>query len=226
MPVFLITGATRGLGLETARQLAARGVEVVLTGRGEARVRSAAAQAGASLGLAMDVNDSASIACAVEAVSGRFSRLDGLIHNAAILLDHYQSLLDTPAETLMETFATNVAGAWRVTRAFLPLLRRSPQPRVIHVSSGAGQLHGQPQAFAPAYSVSKAALNMLTQQLAAAFPEAIVNSVCPGWCRTDMGGPEASRSAEEGAAGIVWLALDAPPTLRCAFLRDHKVIPW
>jgi NAD(P)-dependent dehydrogenase (short-subunit alcohol dehydrogenase family) len=97
---------------------------------------------------------------------------------------------------------------------------------VINVSSGAGQLDGEPQAWAPAYSISKTALNMLTQQLTAALPEVVVNSMCPGWCRTEMGGPDAPRSPEEGADTLCWLALEAPRSLRGAFVKDRQVIRW
>jgi len=94
------------------------------------------------------------------------------------------------------------------------------------VSSGAGQLHGDGQAWAPAYSISKTALNMLTQQLSVALPDLVVNSMCPGWCRTEMGGGDAPRSPEQGADTVVWLALDAPATLRGRFVKDREVIPW
>ena len=87
-------------------------------------------------------------------------------------------------------------------------------------------MDGEPQPWAPAYSMSKTALNMLTQQLTAALPEMTVNSMCPGWCRTEMGGAEAPRSAEEGADTLVWLALDASRTLRGKFVKERSVIPW
>ena len=108
----------------------------------------------------------------------------------------------------------------------LPLLEKSAAPRIINVSSGAGQLDGEPQPWAPAYSISKTALNMLTQQLTAALPRVMVNSMCPGWCRTEMGGPDAPLSPEEGADTLVWLAMDAPHDLRGAFVKQRKVIAW
>ena len=114
----------------------------------------------------------------------------------------------------------------RATQAFLPLLRQSPAPRIINVSSGAGQLDGEPQLWAPAYSISKTALNMLTQQFAGALPGYAVNAVCPGGCRTDMGGQEAPHSAADGADTLVWLATEAPQTLTGQFLRARKSIPW
>jgi NAD(P)-dependent dehydrogenase (short-subunit alcohol dehydrogenase family) len=127
---------------------------------------------------------------------------------------------------LTETLQTNVVGPLRLTQALLPLLQKAPAPRLINVSSGAGQLDGEPQAWAPAYCISKTALNMLTQQLTAALPDLMVNSMCPGWCRTEMGGAEAPRSPEEGADTLTWLALDAPHSLRGQFVKDRQVIPW
>lgn len=221
----LITGATRGIGLASARELVRRGARVILTSRDAPRVRKAAKELGAG-SLVMDLNDPGSIAAAAEDFTQTHGRLDVLVNNAAILLDHYASLMDLDLDVLSETFRTNVVGTFAVTRAFLPLLSKSPDPRVINVSSGAGQLDGEPQPWAPAYSISKTALNMLTQQLTAALPDVVVNSMCPGWCRTEMGGPEAPRSPEEGADTLCWLALDAPRSLRGAFVKDRQVIRW
>ncbi len=113
-----------------------------------------------------------------------------------------------------------------MTRAFVPLLSKSKSPRVINVSSGGGQLTGGADGWAPAYCISKTALNGVTVQLAAALPKFAVNSVCPGWVRTEMGGENASRSVEEGADTIVWLAGEAPQNVTGKFLRDRKEIPW
>src|SRR5205807_9145667 len=124
------------------------------------------------------------------------------------------------------TLETNTLGPLRVTRAFVPLLRKSKAPRVINVSSGGGQLTGGADGWAPAYCISKTALNGVTAQLAAALPKLAVNSVCPGWVRTDMGGEGATRSVAEGAATIVWLGTDAPHDLTGKFVKDRKVIPW
>jgi NAD(P)-dependent dehydrogenase (short-subunit alcohol dehydrogenase family) len=174
----------------------------------------------------MDLIDQVSIDAAVKQVSASVPHLDVLVNNAAILLDHYEGLMSLAPKTLSETLEANVVGTLRVTQAFVPLLRRAKAPRIINVSSGAGQLDGEPQAWAPAYSISKTAVNMLTQQLTAALPEISANAMCPGWCRTEMGGQEAPRSAEEGAQTITWLALDAPHTLRGGFYRDREPLAW
>jgi NAD(P)-dependent dehydrogenase (short-subunit alcohol dehydrogenase family) len=224
-PVILITGATRGIGFAAARELKRRGATVLLGSRDPERARKAAAEIGAEP-IPLDITQDQSIADAVALVEARHGRLDVLVNNGAILLDHYQGLLDLSPDTLRETLETNLIGTFRVTRGFLPLLRRAAAPRVINLASGAGQLDGEPQPWAPAYSISKTALNMLTQQFTAAVPEVIFNSMCPGWCRTEMGGEDAPLTPEQGADTLVWLALDAPNDLKGAFVKERRVIPW
>ncbi len=225
--IILITGASRGIGLAAARLLAERGAQVILASRDLRKAETASASLNGSVfPVALDITNENSIGAAVEKVTATFPRLDVLVNNAAILLDHYASLRDLTPDTLRDTFETNVIGTHRVTLSFLPLLERSSNPRIVNVSSGAGQLDGKAQAWAPAYSISKTALNMLTQQMTAAFPKIQVNSMCPGWCRTEMGGPQAPRSAEEGADTLVWLALDAGGDLRGCFVKDRSVISW
>jgi NAD(P)-dependent dehydrogenase (short-subunit alcohol dehydrogenase family) len=226
-PIILITGATRGIGLAASRELAARGAFVMVGSRDGARARSAAMKIGANAdSVVVDITDPDSVLAAAGEIHRRHGRLDVLVNNSAILLDHYASLDQLKPEVLRATLETNVIGTLRITQAMLTLLRASAAPRVINVSSGAGQLDGEPQAWAPAYSISKTALNMLTQQLTAAFPNLMVNSMCPGWCRTEMGGDDAPLSAEEGADTLVWLALDAPHNLRGNFVKQRAVIPW
>lgn len=218
MPITLVTGASRGIGLETCRQLAARGATVI------AGMRKPAAHPHGEA-LALDVTDAASIAAAAQTVAERWGGIDVLVNNAAIYLDEDIPATETPIAVLRETLATNLEGPLRVTQAFWPLLRDGG--RVINVSSMSGQF-AQMDNLAPAYSVSKSALNALTVQFAfAGRARGIrVNCVCPGWVRTDMGGASAPRKVEDGAAGIVWLALDAPAKHTGQFFRDGKVIPW
>lgn len=226
-PVILITGATRGIGFAAAKQLVARGAQIIIASRDGARAAEAAARVGdGACGVALDITDQASVEAAAKQIEDQFGQLDVLANNSAILLDHYQGLLELKPKVLLETLNTNVVGTLRVCQAFAPLLAKSSAPRIVNVSSGAGQLDGEPQSWAPAYCISKTALNMLTQQLTAALPEVMVNSMCPGWCRTEMGGSEAPRTPDEGADTLTWLALDAPHALRGKFVKDRAVIPW
>lgn len=226
-PVILITGATRGIGFAAATQLATRGAQVIISSRDGRRAAEAAAKIGSGVSsVALDITDQASVEAAAKQIEEQFGRLDVLANNSAILLDHYQSLLELKPEVLLETLNTNVVGTLRVCQAFAPLLAKSSAPRIVNVSSGTGQLDGEPQAWAPAYCISKTALNMLTQQLTAALPNVMVNSMCPGWCRTEMGGSDAPRTPDEGAETLTWLALEAPYDLRGKFVKDLMVIPW
>lgn len=226
-PVILITGATRGIGFAAATQLNTRGAQVIIASRDGHRAAAAAAQIGNGVSsVALDITDQASVEDAARQIEQQFGRLDVLANNSAILLDHYQSLLELKPEVLLETLNTNVVGTLRVSQAFAPLLAKSSAPRIVNVSSGAGQLDGEAHAWAPAYCISKTALNMLTQQLTAALPNVIVNSMCPGWCRTEMGGNDAPRTPDEGAETLTWLALEAPNDLRGKFVKDLTVIPW
>jgi NAD(P)-dependent dehydrogenase (short-subunit alcohol dehydrogenase family) len=226
-PIVLVTGAARGIGFAAARQLAARGAKVIIASRDLQRAERAARQIGGSAeAIQLDITDETSLRDAAELIRQRHGRLDVLANNSAVLLDHYESITSLKLEILRDTLETNLIGTFRVTLAMLPLLEQSDAPRIINVSSGAGQLDGEPQPWAPAYSISKTALNMLTQQLTAALPGIMVNSMCPGWCRTEMGGPEAPLTADEGADTLVWLALDAPHSLCGAFVKQRQVIPW
>jgi NAD(P)-dependent dehydrogenase (short-subunit alcohol dehydrogenase family) len=226
-PVILVTGAYKGIGLEVVRQLAARGACVYLTARkSEEGERAAGSIKGDVHFLPLDVSVRSSIENAARLLSRQVNHLDVLVNNAAVLLDDGGSVLDLDGDTALKTFATNTVGPLLVTQAFEPMLAKSKGPRVINVSSGAGQLAEGLQDWAPAYSMSKTALNALTQHFAAALPNFAVNSVSPGWVRTDMGGKAAPLSVEEGADTIVWLALDAPQKITGQFLRERREIAW
>lgn len=230
MKTALVTGANKGIGYEVAGQLAGKGFQVFVGARNRDAGRKAAGdiakKGGKSIFLEIDVTDNASVAAAAREFGKTADHLDVLVNNAGIIVDGDNAVLEISDELLRRTLETNTLGALRVTRAFVPLLKKSKAPRVINVSSGAGQLTGGADGWSPAYSISKTALNGVTLQLATALPKFAVNSVCPGWVRTDMGGKDASRSMEEGADTIVWLATDAPQKLTAKFLRDRKEIPW
>jgi NAD(P)-dependent dehydrogenase (short-subunit alcohol dehydrogenase family) len=174
----------------------------------------------------LDVADSASIRAAADIVAERFGRLDVLVNNAGVYLDEGVSALDVPRDVMRTTFETNLFGVIETVQVFAPLLRKADEARVINVSSGYGQWDGM-SADVPAYCLSKLALNGATLMLARKLKgTASVNAVCPGWVRTDMGGPNATRSVEEGADTIVWLATEAPPTLSGKLIRDRREVPW
>jgi NAD(P)-dependent dehydrogenase (short-subunit alcohol dehydrogenase family) len=226
----LITGANKGIGHEVARQLAAKGFHVFVGARNTMAGRKAAEEIAKKCGqatfLEIDVADKDSVTTAAREFSNIEDHLDVLVNNAGIIVDGDSAILESSDDLFRKTLETNTLGALRVTREFAPLLQKSKAPRVINVSSGGGQLTGGADGWAPAYCISKTALNGVTVQLAAALPKFAVNSVCPGWVRTEMGGENASRSVEEGADTIVWLASDAPQDLTGKFLRDRKDIPW
>jgi len=230
MKTALVTGANKGIGYEVARQLAGKGFYVFIGARNPEAGLKAVDEIGKNRGkatfLKIDVVDNASVTAAAREFAKSADHLDVLVNNAGIIVDGDNSILEISDELLRKTLETNTLGALRVTRAFVPLLRKSKAPRVINVSSGGGQLTGGADGWSPAYCISKTALNGVTSQLATALPKFAVNSVCPGWVRTDMGGHGATRSVEEGANTIVWLAADAPQKLTGKFLRDRKEIPW
>ena len=226
--IALVTGANKGIGLEVVRQLAAREWRVFLTGRSLASVRKAAAPLGPSVtAVPLDITSRISIEAAFSMVSQTVDHVDVLVNNAGILDHDDTSIFELDAQRLRRMFETNTIGALLVTQTFLPLLRKSQAGRIINMSSGAGQLSNM-GTWAPAYSISKTALNGVTGQFAAALADSnvAVNSVCPGWVRTDMGGHDAPRSIEEGADTIVWLATEAPQSMTGLFIRDRKPIPW
>src|SRR5437867_9577855 len=233
--IALVTGANKGIGFEVARDLARKGFHVFLGARnekaGEAAAEKLRSEANRHSGvtvtfLKIDVSKPDSIRRATEEFSGESDRLDALVNNAGILLDDDKDVLTITPELFETTLRTNTLGALLVSQAFVPFLKKSNAPRIVNVSSGGGQLADGADGWAPAYCISKTALNGVTVQLAAALPKFAVNSVCPGWVRTDMGGENATRSVAEGASGIVWLAADAPQNQSGKFWRDRKVIPW
>jgi NAD(P)-dependent dehydrogenase (short-subunit alcohol dehydrogenase family) len=230
MKTVLITGANKGIGHEVARQLAVKGFHVFVGARNVKAGREAAEEIAKKCGkatfLEIDVADNDSVIIAAREFSNIDDHLDVLVNNAGIIVDGDDAILEISDDLFRKTLETNTLGALRVTRAFVRLLRKSKAPRVINVSSGGGQLTCGVDGWAPAYCVSKTALNGVTVQVAAALPKFAVNSVCPGWVRTDMGGRNATRSVEEGADTIAWLASNAPQELTGKFLRDRKEIPW
>jgi NAD(P)-dependent dehydrogenase (short-subunit alcohol dehydrogenase family) len=214
-PVALVSGANRGIGAEIARQLADDHGFLVL--RGSRHPQGDEEQ--------LDVSDERSVDALAARIAIDPGRLDVLVNNAGIHGGSYNdSFEQSDIEEIKQVLETNLYGAWRLTQAVLPLLRRSEHPRVVNVSSGAGQLTEMDGGIHP-YRLSKTGMNVLTRTLAA-DGEVIVNSMCPGWVRTDMGGSNAPRSVAEGADTAVWLATLPDDGPSGGFFRDREPIPW
>jgi NAD(P)-dependent dehydrogenase (short-subunit alcohol dehydrogenase family) len=229
--VAVVTGGNRGLGFETCRQLSRLGYRVLLTSRDVAKGRAAAEtlrRAGGDVAhRKLDVTRPENIERFAADIEREFGRADVLVNNAAIYVDRGRGVLGLSIDVLQRTLATNLHGPVLLCQALVPLMRRRRYGRIVNVSSGAGQLSTMSD-DTPAYNISKAALNALTRMVAEATEgtNILVNSVCPGWVRTDMGGRRAPRSTEEGVDTIVWLATlpDGGPT--GGFFRDRRRIPW
>lgn len=226
----LITGANRGLGRAVAWQLAEAGHHVILTSRSESGRAVAEEMKSAGNDVVfhqLDVADGQSIAELSEFIADTYGKLDVLVNNAGIHYDTFQNTMTADFNIVEEAIRVNTLGPWRLSKALYPYLKASDHGRIVNVSSSSGSFVDS-WPGTPAYSMTKAALNMLTLKMAADLKDdgILVNAVCPGWARTDMGGQEAPRSAEEGAKSIAWAALleDDGPT--GGFFRDGERISW
>jgi NAD(P)-dependent dehydrogenase (short-subunit alcohol dehydrogenase family) len=231
----LITGANKGLGKETARQLVAAGHTVYVGARDGARGRTAAGELGARF-VHLDVTDDASVAVAytqIEADGG----LDVLINNAGIeprlAGNAIPTAADETADSVRATFETNVFGLVRVTRAFLPLLQKSASPVIVNLSSGLASLTdlSNPESYTHSYPglsypVSKTTINAITIQYAKAFPGIRINAVDPGYTNTDLNGRTGTQTVEEGAAIIVRMAQIGPDGPTGTFVSAHGPVAW
>ena len=238
--IALVTGATRGIGLETVRQLAETGVHVLLAGRNRDKAVEAAlalqAKGLSVEAIALDVTDASSIASAALQVETRHGRLDILVNNAGILLDDpVQKVSGQSLETWRKTFDTNVFGVIATTQAFLPLLHRSAAGRIVNVSSllGSNTLHSDPASpiydfKVPAYNVSKSAVNAWTVQLAHELKDSTikVNTIHPGYVQTDMNAGQGEITVPEGARTSVKLALIDADGPNGGYFYLDQVLPW
>lgn len=246
-PVALVTGANRGIGLETVRQLAKKGYQVLLGARNPQSGQSAAEQL-RSEGLdvefqPLDVTASASVEACVRNITTKHGRLDALVNNAGIFLDSSENRAEgtTPSslsgeieltlKRVRDTLETNTLGPLRLIQSFAPLLqetaKRQGGAHVVNLSSGMGQLSEMSGGW-PAYRISKTALNAVTRILSDELTGSgvTVNSVCPGWVKTDMGGPDAEREPAQGADTVVWLASGEAGRASGGFYRDREKIQW
>ena len=220
-PVALVSGASRGIGAEIVRQLAADHGFLVFAG---ARDPEEVAEQEGVEPIRLDVTDQSTIDAARDRIEADPGRLDVLVNNAGITGPWADRAAEEDLDQAHAVLETNLFGAWRLTQAVVPLLRRSDDARIVNVSSGAGQLNDMNGGY-PSYRISKSGLNALTRILANEESGIRVNSVCPGWVRTDMGGRGAPRSVEEGADTAVWLATD-PDVGSGGFFRNRQPIPW
>ncbi len=227
--VALVTGSYKGIGLETAKQLLTKGYHVIISGRSDDKGIDALNELHTSMAYfhQLDVSDSESVERCMTWIKSKFDRLDVLVNNAGMNYDTWHNAVDADLNQVAKTMDSNFMGAWRMAQAAIPLMQENQYGRIVNVSSGAGAIHGM-GGGTPGYSASKAAMNVLTIKLAADLGGSgiLVNSVCPGWVRTDMGGSEAPRSVEEGAEGIVWAATLENNGPTGGFFRDGKKIDW
>lgn len=229
--IALVTGGNRGLGFEIAQKLAKEGLQVVLTARDSKKGKEAADKLRREkldvVFHPLDVTQARSIHVLFQWVDREFRRLDVLVNNAGIFIDQKKTALDVNIDTVKKTIETNVYGPFLMCQTFIPLMKKHHYGRVVNLSSGLGTLNEMEDGY-PSYRISKTALNAVTKIFAGSVKgeNILVNSMCPGWCRTDMGGPNADRSAEEGADTAVYLATlpDKGPT--GLYFRDRKVIDW
>ena len=237
--IALVTGANKGIGFEIGRQLARRGITVVNGARNEEHGHHACSRLqGEGLDVRfrrLDVTDAAHVRAAVDHVKDEFGRLDILINNAAILNDWHTSLLELSLEKLMQTMTTNVYGALLLSQACIPLMKERNYGRIINMTSRMGSLaeignleSAFREAHAPGYQLSKTGINAITVLLAKELrgTNILVNSACPGWVATDMGGAQAPLTVEQGADTPVWLATlpDGGPT--GSLFHERKPYPW
>lgn len=228
--IAIVTGANRGIGFAVAKGLLQKGLTVIATSRNKEKGKIAIQELsayGEALYHQLDVTKGESIQRLFDFTNKQFGKLDVLINNAGINYDTYQHIENADLEEVKTTWETNTLAPWKMIQSFLPLLRKSKAARIVNVSSGSGKLASQ-DGTTPGYSLSKLALNGITLAFARHLEndDILVNSVCPGWVRTDMGGSNASRSPEKGAETIIWAALldENGPTGK--FFRDKKEIEW
>ncbi|MCW7479542.1 SDR family NAD(P)-dependent oxidoreductase [Leptospira kanakyensis] len=227
--IALVTGANRGIGKQVSIDLAKQGIYVLIGARnpGEAEDTLTAVKAvGKGEILSLDVSKEQSISEALDTITGSFGKLDILVNNAGIFADP-GSFFDTTSEDLHRTLLVNLYGPLRMIQVFLPMMIQNNFGRIVNVSSGMGQFSDMGGGY-PAYRISKTAINSLTSlsSVEAVGKNIKINSVCPGWVKTDMGGESATRPVEKGAETIVWAATlpDNGPSGK--FFRDKKEIPW
>ena len=226
--IALVSGGNRGIGMEICRQLAERGLTVILGSRDEESGRAAAESLSGNVAVhQLDVSDERSVGRLASFVADEFGRLDILVNNAGISNDEGQRGIDADLDRVREALEANLLGAWRLCEVSIPLMQRNGYGRIVNMSTGLAALEDM-GGGSPAYRVSKTALNALTRILASELRGngILVNSVCPGWVQTDMGGSSAPRPVEDGADTPVWAATLPNNGPTGGFFRDRRPIAW
>jgi NAD(P)-dependent dehydrogenase (short-subunit alcohol dehydrogenase family) len=229
--IALVTGGNRGIGFEVCRQLVQAGVRVIMTSRNEEAGLTAVGELDQGDNLihfvTLDVTDNQNIADVADQITSQYGRLDILINNAGVYIDDSHSLLELKSDILRTTMETNVYGPLFLTQVFVPLMIRNNYGRIVNVSSSIGQLSNLSSRW-PAYRLSKILLNLQTRIIAQELTGSniLINAVCPGWVRTDMGGANAPRSVEQGADTIFGLATLPDNGPQGGYFRDRKPLSW
>jgi NAD(P)-dependent dehydrogenase (short-subunit alcohol dehydrogenase family) len=226
--VALVSGANRGIGLEICRQLAERGLTVILGSRDEEKGRRAAEDlSGNVVARQLDVTDWRSVGRLASSVREDFRHIDVLVNNAGISNDDGQSGAEADLGRVQEALEANLLGAWRLCELAIPHMKREGYGRIVNVSTGLAALEDM-GGGSPGYRISKTGLNALTRILASELRGSgiLVNAVNPGWVQTDMGGVGATRSVQEGADGVVWAATLPNNGPTGGFFRDRRHVAW
>ncbi len=224
----LVTGGNRGIGYAIAQGLLDKGYRVIITARSLEKAQQAGSKLqGDVILVELDISCDRSIEEAFKIINQNIDCLDVLVNNAAIYPDSNVNILTVEREVLNSGINTNTFGTIKMVQTFLPLLEKSEDARVINVSSGMGALDGL-TTTAPSYCLSKLALNGATLMLAQSLSSKgiVVNSMCPGWVQTDMGGASAPRTPQQGADTAIWLATEAPKNETGKFWRDRTKISY
>lgn len=231
--IAVVSGANRGIGLAVTRQLAAQGIRV-LAGCRQPEAATAlddlAAQGLPVEPVGLLVNDRVSLEALASDIEQRFGGLDILVNNAGVALDQWQSFFELSPECLRETLETNLVGVLNCCQLLVPLIKQRGAGRVVNVSTELASMSEMAMGSTVAYRSSKAALNAMTvllaRELEPQFPDILINAACPGWVKTELGGPDAPRTTDEGADTIVWLATLPADGPNGGLFRDRAVYPW
>ena len=221
--IAVVTGANRGMGKAVSEKLAALNFHVIMVGRNEKELKDAA---GANETFVANLENEKDVDQLVQYITSEHGYLDVLINNAGIYIEE-GDIFSAKDSVMQKTLNINTLAPYRLMQGLIPLMKKHGYGRVVNVSSGLGSFHGS-SSNCPAYCVSKVSLNMLTKLFASEVDgsNVKVNSICPGWVRTDMGGPHASRSIEEGISGMIWAATLDEKGPNGGFFRDGHPIEW